>query len=269
MPGAVAFKPLAVGLATVTLAAALVGCSSSSRTSSGPSSSASDAASVSGTVVVFAAASLKTAFNSLTADFEREHPGVKVVPSYGGSDSLAAQIVQGAPVDVFASANEATMATVTKADDAQSPRDFAKNELEIAVPPGNPKHIEGLADLALPGVKVAQCAPAVPCGSATVKALEAAKVTVHPVTLEQDVTSVLTKVELDEVDAGFVYRTDVAGAGGKVEGVGFPEASQAVNTYPIAVVLTGKNSRAGQAFVDYVLSADGQQALQRAGFAKP
>ena len=255
----------------VAVLAALAGCSSSARTASGSSASGSlrQSASVSGTVVVFAAASLKTAFTQLATEFGHAHPGVKIVPSYGGSDSLAAQIVQGAPVDVFAAANTTTMATVTKAGDAPNPRDFAKNALEIAVAPGNPKHIATLADLAKPGVKLALCAASVPCGAASGKAFAAATVTAHPVTLEQDVTSVLTKVELGEVDAGLVYRTDVRSAGSKVTGVDFSEAAHAVNTYPIAVVTTGKNRHAAQAFVDYVLSAEGSQTLQAVGFEKP
>jgi molybdate transport system substrate-binding protein len=254
--------PMAVGrrslatLAIVGLVAA--GCSSSSRsaTANGPT----------GTVVVFAAASLKGTFTTLAQHFEAAHPGTKVVPSFGGSDSLAAQIVQGAPVDVFAAASTTTMGTVTKANDADAPVNFAKNVLEIAVAPGNPKRIASLADATKPDVKLALCAVAVPCGAAAQKALKAANLIAHPVTLEQDVTSVLTKVELGEVDAGVVYRTDVKAAGSKVQGVEFPEAAQAVNTYPIAVVKTGKNSVAANAFVQFVLSAAGQQVLQDAGF---
>lgn len=112
-----------------------------------------------GTLVVFAAASLKGAFTALAGDFERAHPGARVVTSFGGSDSLAAQIAQGAPVDVFASADTATMATVTRTGDAKAPAVFATNELEIAVQPGNPRHIGSLADAAAGGVKLALCAP--------------------------------------------------------------------------------------------------------------
>jgi len=202
----------------------------------------------------------------LAKQFEAAHPGVKVVLSFGGSDSLAAQITQGAPVDVFASANTSTMNTIVKANDAAAPSDFAKNSLQIAVPSGNPKDVQSLADVTKPGVKLALCAAAVPCGSAAVKAFAAAGLDAHPVTLEQDVASVLTKLELGEVDAGLVYRTDVKAAAGKVDGVDFPEASSAVNTYPIAQVTTGKNSHAGGAFVAFVLSAAGQRVLQAAGF---
>ncbi|MGH8889324.1 MAG: molybdate ABC transporter substrate-binding protein [Acidothermaceae bacterium] len=272
--------------AAAAIALGLTACGSSggsSRGSPGPPSdrivpptgsalsrSAEQLGGLKGTVVVFAAASLKGTFDTLAAAFERAHPGVQIVPSFGGSDTLAAQIVAGAPVDVFASANLATMSTASNSDDLQgAPSVFAKNALEIAVPAGNSKHITRLADLTKAGVKLAMCAPAVPCGAAAATAFRAAKLTPHPVTLEQDVTSVLTKVELGEVDAGLVYRTDVASAGSKVTGVSFPEAASAVNSYPIAVVTTGKNRAGGEAFEKYVLSAAGQQVLQAAGFAKP
>lgn len=250
-------------LCVLAVGALLAGCASSG---SKAATSSGGANTVSGTVVVFAAASLKPTFTELAKEFEAAHDGAKVVLSFGGSDSLAAQISQGAPVDVFASANTATMAAVVKANDAKTPTNFAKNALEIAVPPGNPKGITSLADLTKSGVKLALCAAAVPCGSAAAKAFAAADITPKPVTLEQDVTSVLTKVELGEVDAGMVYQTDVKSAGGKVDGVDFPEASEAVNTYPIAQVTTGKNPSAGEAFAAFVLSSAGQQVLRAAGF---
>jgi molybdate transport system substrate-binding protein len=247
----------------VVLAIALAACSSSKP-------SASPKTGLSGTVVVFAAASLKNTFTALATNFERANPGVKIVPSYGGSDTLAAQITQGAPVDVFAAASTATMATVSAAGDtAATPAVFAKNELEIAVSPGNPKKIGALADVARSDVKLAICAATVPCGVAAARAFAAAKLTLHPVTFEQDVTSVLTKVELGEVDAGIVYQTDVRSAGTKVLGVNFAEAASAINTYPIAVIKNAKNPTAAQAFVSYVISAAGQGVLRAAGFQKP
>ncbi len=257
----------------------LAACGSSKKTAS-PSSlvASSPAASVpagssaaaTGTVVVFAASSLTGTFTTLAKNFEQLNPGVKIVPSYGGSDTLAASITQDAPVDVFAAASTTTMATVTKAGDAVgTPQVFAKNELEIAVAPRNPDHIATLADLTKSGVKLALCAPTVPCGAAATKAFAAAKLTAHPVTLEQDVTSVLTKVELGEVDAGIVYQTDVKSAGSKVAGVNFAEAASAINTYPITVIKGAKNPTAAQAFVTYVLSPAGQQILQAAGFQQP
>lgn len=267
-------------VATVVVALGLAGCSSSKKASASPSSAATTPAtsaaaapttpSVSGTVVVFAASSLKATFTTLATNFEQANPGVKVVPSYGGSDTLAAQITQGAPVDVFAAASTTTIGTVTAAGDGDgTPQVFAKNELEIAVSPSNPDHIASLADLTKSRVKLAMCAAAVPCGVAATKAFAAAKLTPYPVTLEQDVASVLTKVELGEVDAGIVYQTDVKSAGSKVLGVNFAEAASAINTYPIVVVKTGKNAIAGQEFVNYVVSPAGQQILQAAGFQQP
>jgi molybdate transport system substrate-binding protein len=269
----------AVVVATVVVALGLAGCSSSKKAASSPSSAATTPTtaaaaiatpSVSGTVVVFAASSLKATFTTLATNFEQAHPGVKIVPSYGGSDTLAAQIVQGAPVDVFAAASTTTMGTVTKAGDGVgTPQVFAKNELEIAVAPGNPDNIANLADVTKSGVKLAICAATVPCGAAAAKAFAAAKLTPHPVTLEQQVSAVLTKLELGEVDAGIVYQTDVKSAGSKVLGVNFAEAASAINTYPIVVVKTGKNAVAGQEFVNYVVSPAAQQILQAAGFQQP
>jgi molybdate transport system substrate-binding protein len=286
----------AVLVTTVVVALGLTGCSSSKKaasstssaattpapsaatssgapaasTSAAASSAAPASATLSGTLVVFAASSLKATFTTLATNFEQANPGVKIVPSYGGSDTLAAQITQGAPVDVFAAASTTTMGTVTTAGDGVgTPQVFAKNELEIAVAPNNPEHIASLADVTKSGVKLALCAATVPCGAAAMKAFAAAKLTPHPVTLEQDVASVLTKVELGEVDAGIVYQTDVKSAGSKVVGVNFAEAASAINTYPIVGVKTGKNPTAGLAFMNYVVSPAGQQILQAAGFQQP
>ena len=264
---------LAAGIALVGVLGA-AGCSSSSKPAAASgSSSASASASgptLSGTVTVFAAASLNKVFATLGKNFEAAHPGVTVKFSFGGSDTLAAQITQGAPADVFAAASTTTMATVTKAgDNADTPTVFVKNELEIAVAPGNPLKIATLSDLTKSGVKVALCAATVPCGAAAQKALTAASVKLTPVTLEQDVTSALTKVELGSVDAAIVYHTDVAGSGGKVDGVDFAAASSAINTYPIAVLKDAPNPTAAQAFEAYVLSTTGESVLLNAGFLKP
>ncbi|WP_370063848.1 molybdate ABC transporter substrate-binding protein [Streptacidiphilus sp. MAP5-3] len=266
--------------AASTVALALVGlaaCSSSSSSSSAGSSSsasagasASSSAAVTGKITVFAAASLKDTFTTLAKEFEAAHPGTSVTFSFGGSDTLAASIVNGAPADVFASASTTTMQTVTaKGDNAGAPVDFAKNELEIAVAPGNPKQITSLAQLADPKYKVALCAKTVPCGAAAVKALAAADIKLTPVTLEQDVTSALTKVELGEVDAALVYQTDVKGADKKVTGVNFPQAAKAITTYPVVALKGSSNSATAQAFAAFVASAQGEQVLQAAGFQAP
>lgn len=264
---AVTSRPRWAAALALLAALSLVGACGSSGSGTAP---AGGGAELTGTVVVSAAASLTGAFDQIKADFTTLHPGVTVTISYGGSDTLAAQINQGAPVDVFASASDKTMALVVDAGSASGPAArFATNTLEIAVPKDNPARITGLADLARAGVKVALCAPTVPCGAASTKVLDAARLTVTPVTQEQDVKSVLTKVQLGEVDAGLVYRTDVLAGGGRITGIAFPEAAGAVTSYPIVMIAQAPNPVAAQALVDYVLSAAGQRVLAAAGFAAP
>ena len=263
----------AVALAAASCSSSSSSPSSASTTGSSATSSSAaspSAASLSGTVTVFAAASLTGTFTQLGKDFEAANPGVTVKFNFGGSDTLAASIVSGAPADVFAAASTTTMNTVTKAGDATStPTVFVKNQLEIAVPPGDPKGIKTLADLTKSGIKVALCATTVPCGSAAVKAEAAGSIKITPVTLETDVKSALTKVELGEVDAALVYQTDVKASGGKVQGVDFAEAAKAINTYPIVVLKGAPNAAAAQAFVAFVLSAHGHDVLSAAGFQNP
>lgn len=261
-------------LITTTITAAgllLAGCGSSTTTSPSALSSASrsGAAPVSGTVNVFAAASLKEAFTKLGQSFEAAHPGAKVVFSFGPSSGLATQIIQGAPGDVFASASTRNMDQVVTAGQAASPSDFAGNVMEIAVPARNPARITALSDLARSGVKVALCQPAVPCGVTAAKVFANARLTVNPVTQEVDVKAVLTKVSLGEVDAGVVYVTDLRAAGAKVKGIQIPTAVNASTEYPIATLTKAPNKATAQAFTDYVLSADGAGVLAAAGFAKP
>ncbi|WP_413760306.1 molybdate ABC transporter substrate-binding protein [Streptomyces sp. MMBL 11-3] len=250
---------------------ALSACSSSDGSSSSePDSSASSAGGPSGTVTVFAAASLKESFTTLGEKFEKEHPGTKVTFSFGGSDSLAASITGGAPADVFASASPKTMKIVTDAGGAAgTPATFVRNELEIATLPGNPDDVASLKDLTDPGLKVVLCAEEVPCGAAARTALDAADLKLTPVSYEQDVKAALTKVELKEADAAVVYKTDVHAAGDKVEGVEFPESADAVNDYPIARLKDARNADGAEAFIELVRSAEGQKVLTAAGFLKP
>lgn len=224
-----------------------------------------------GTVTVFAAASLTEPLTELGSRFETENPGTRIVLSFAASSALARQIDQGAPADVLATADQRTMATVTGAGNTDGDATvFARNQLVIAVPEGNPRHITGLAGLTAAGLKVAVCAPQVPCGAAARKALDTARVRLTPVTQEQDVKAALTKVTLGEVDAALVYRTDVRGkAAGAVDGIEFPESAQAVNAYPIAVLRRAPNKVAARAFLDYVLSATGRRVLSQAGFQTP
>jgi molybdate transport system substrate-binding protein len=260
---------LAAGAATALLALpALTACSSSSSSSAKAPGSAPGK--VGGTVTVFAAASLKESFTALGRTFQARYPGTKVVFDFGGSDTLAASITGGAPADVFAAASPATMKTVTAAGDAAgTPVTFARNQLEIATLPGNPDRIASLKDLTATRLKVALCAPAVPCGAAADKALTASHLKLTPVSYEQDVKAALTKVELKEVDAAVVYRTDVKAAGGKVTGVDFPESAEAINAYPVVALKDAPNAAGARAFVAFVESPAGRQALASAGFLNP
>ena len=265
-------------LAVVALAAvAVAGCSSGSSTSSASSpasasasaTSSSSSAAQAGTITVFAAASLMGTFTELGKQFEAAHPGDTVKFSFGASSALADQVISGAPADVFASASPKNMDQVVKAGDAASPQTFAKNTAEIAVPPSNPAHITSVASLTSSSVKVALCQPQVPCGVVAAEVFKNAKITVRPVTLQPDVKSVLTQVELGNVDAGMVYVTDVRAAGAKVTGVTIPASENASTLYPIATIKNSKNQSIAQAFVAYVLSSAGQQVLTAAGFEKP
>ncbi|MFD8432589.1 molybdate ABC transporter substrate-binding protein [Streptomyces coelicoflavus] len=251
---------------------ALSACSSSDEDAGGGSgaSSAGGPDKPSGTVNVFAAASLTESFTKLGKDFEEQHPGTKVVFNFGGSDSLAAGITSGAPADVFASASPRTMKVVTDADAAAgTPATFVRNRLEIATLPGNPDGISSLKDLTGDDLKVVLCDRTVPCGAAAQKALTAADLELTPVSYEEDVKSALNKVVLKEADAAVVYRTDVKAAGDKVEGVEFPESADAVNDYPITLLKDAPNADAGKAFIELVRSAEGRQVLTGAGFTAP
>jgi molybdate transport system substrate-binding protein len=259
---------LITGLVGVGLAGCGSGGSDSGSTGTASTSqSASASPSLSGDLTVFAAASLKDSFTDLGKQFEAAHPGVKVTFSFAASSALAAQITSGAPADVFASASTKNMDQVAAA--AAAPKVFAKNVMEIAVPPSNPGKVTGPNSLASPSVKTALCQPQVPCGATAAKVFTNAKITVKPVTLEPDVKAVLSKVQLGEVDAGVVYVTDVLAAGAKVKGVEIPADVNASTNYPIAALTKSANAKAASAFVDYVLSPTGGSVLTAAGFQKP
>lgn len=247
-----------VALASVVV---LAGCAASAPVGVGDE--------LSGTVTVLAAASLRDVFDDLADRFRSDHPDVEIVLGYGGSSGLAEQIISGAPADVFAAANPATMSTVSDAGLAVEPVVFATNTLQIAVPRGNPGNVAGIADLARPELAIALCDPTVPCGAAAVEVLDRAGVTASVDTLEEDVRAALTKVALGEVDAALVYRTDVIAAGGEVEAVEVPEASEVVNVYAISPLTEARNPEAARAFLDLVLSATGRTVLERAGFGAP
>jgi len=242
---------------------ALAGCGA-------PDGGGSGDGEVTGTVTVFAAASLTDVFTELGQQLEDQHPGLDVQFTFAGSSALATQLTQGAPADVFASADTDQMDVVTNNGIvSRAPALFATNTLEIAVPPGNPGGITGLADLADPARTIALCAAEVPCGAAAAQVFDAAGLTAAPDTLEQDVKAALTKVQLGEVDAALVYRTDVQAAGDTVQGIEFPEAAKAVNGYPICTLSDAPDPAGALAFVQLVVSAEGQRALTDAGFQLP
>lgn len=224
-----------------------------------------------GELVVYAAASLTAAFDDLATRFEELHPSLDVAPIvYDGSSTLATQLVEGAPADVFASADETTMATVAEASLLAGPAQlFASNTLVIALPPGNPGAVTSLSDLARPQVSVVLCAAAVPCGSASHRLLTAAGLSVTPVSEEQNVSAVLTKIVADEADAGLVYATDVVAAGTSVVSLVPAGAGEVVNHYPVASLAGADNPAAADAFVSFVLSPDGQAVLGTYGFTAP
>jgi molybdate transport system substrate-binding protein len=222
------------------------------------------------TLTVLAAASLTDAFTALEKQFEADHPGVDVKISFAGSSALVQQITNGAAADVFASADEKNMKKVTDAGLADgTPEVFATNQLRIAVPRDNPAGITSFADLARDGVTVVVCAPQVPCGSAAEKVEQATGVTLRPVSEEQDVKSVLTKVETGEADAGLVYVTDVNSAGDKVKGIAFPESGEAVNSYPVTVLKDAPQADLAKDFVNLVRGKEGKAALEKVGFVVP
>lgn len=247
-----------IGSAVLTGTALLVGCA--------PAEGGADA---DATVVVLAAASLTGAFTEIGAAFEQVNPDVEVIFSFGPSSGLAAQLIEGAPADVLATANEATMSMAIDAGAVGPASAFATNVLAIAVPVANPAGIVDLAGLAEPGVLVAVCEPKVPCGTAAAQVIADSGLPIRPVTYDIDVKSVLTKVILDEVDAGLVYATDVAAAGDDVLGIALPADVAVDVTYPIAVATqTNQPDLAGR-FRDFVLSASAQDALRQAGFGPP
>jgi molybdate transport system substrate-binding protein len=259
-------RRIAVPLIAFAAAGLLAGCGGSSAAQT---SAASGSASVTGTINVFAAASLQQAFTTLGTRFEAAHPGTEVVFNFGPSSGLAQQIGQGAPADVFASASTKNMDQAVSGGEAASPTNFVANTMAIAVPADNPAGIGTVADLARKGVKVALCQAQVPCGAAALEVLANAKVTLTPVTQEVDVKATLSKVRLGEVDAGVVYVTDLRAAGDKVRGIKIPDDVNASTTYPIATLTGSENAATAQAFVDYVRSTDGLAVLTAAGFAKP
>ena len=220
-------------------------------------------------MTVFAAASLADAFTGIGAEFERSHPGVEVEFAFDGSSALAAQIVEGAPADVFASADQANMAKVVNAGRADQPITFATNELAIITASGNPLGIAKLADLADPDLAVVICAVEVPCGNYADQLLNAAGVDLEPASYEQNVRGVASKVVEGEADAGIVYVTDVTAAGDAAASVAISGADELVATYPVAALTESDTPEAAAAFTDFLLTVTAQSILAEHGFGAP
>jgi molybdate transport system substrate-binding protein len=239
-------------------------------TSGGGASASPSVAPLTGTLSVFAAASLTASFNALGTSFQTANRGVTVKFNFAGTPTLVTQIEQGAPADVFASADTTNMTKLTTDGfTTGTSQVFARNQLEIVVAPGNPKGITRLADLAKPGLIYISEGPTVPAGKYALQALATAGVKVTPKSLETSVTAVISKIELGEADAGIVYTTDIQAAGSKVSGVPIPTADNVIATYPIVAVKGSTNLTVANAFVAYVLSATGQSTLATFGFLPP
>jgi molybdate transport system substrate-binding protein len=265
------FALLAAGSALVLSACASTKSATSATTTAPPATAGptTTAAPVTGTLSVFAASSLTGAFNTAKTTLTAASPSLSLTYNFAGSNALVAQIMQGAPADVFASADTKNMQTLVDAGLVGPPVTFVKNKLEIAVAPGNPKGITGMADLAKPGLSVVLEAVGVPAGDYTRQVLTGQNITVTPKSLETDVKSALAKVTSGEADATVVYVTDVTAAGSTVAGVVVPDSLQPAITYPIAVVKASKNPAGAQAFVNSAVSGDVQKALEAAGFLPP
>ena len=254
-------------LLSLVAALALAGCGGSDA-SGGGSGGSSDKET--GTLNVLAAASLTETFTSLAKDFEADHPGVTVKLAFDSSATLAEQVTQGAPADVLATADEATMQTVVDAGGTEgAPQLFATNHLQMVVPKDNPANIQQFSDLEKPGVKYVVCVDTAPCGKVAVKVLAATGIKAKPASEEVDVKAVLSKVELGEADAGLVYATDAVAGGDKVKPIDIPTSNENLNTYPIAALADAKKPGLAKEWVGLVTGTQGQQALADAGFGKP
>jgi len=219
------------------------------------------------TLTILAASSLTDVFDDLAEVYEQEHEGVEVRLTYDSSSTLAEQVIQGAPADILATADEGTMqGVVDEGLTALEPVVFARNMLTLVTPPDNPADIASIEDLNNPDVDWAVCVPGAPCGIASETVLGIVNVTSEPVTEEATVRDTLTKVTAGEVDAGLVYVSDAQAAGDDVQSIEVPEASQAINADVIAPLDDAADAELAQDWIDLVTSDEGQQALEGYGF---
>jgi molybdate transport system substrate-binding protein len=224
----------------------------------------------SGEITIFAASSLTESFDAMAKQFEKKDPDVSVKFDYDASSNLATQINQGAPADVFASADQDNLQKTIDSGAVTPPAVvFAKNRLEIAVEKGNPKKIKSLADLQKSGLVVVLCADQVPCGKYAAQSLAMAGVTINPSSKEENAKATLSKVSIGEADASIVYVTDVKASKGTTSGVKIADKQNVIATYPMGVVKESQNATAAKAWVQYVTSKDGQKTLRKFGFLPP
>jgi molybdate transport system substrate-binding protein len=220
------------------------------------------------TITVLAASSLTGTFTELGKKFEQEHSGVTVKFAFDSSATLAQQATDGAPADVLATADQATMDGAKSAQES-APQTFATNVMVLATPADNPGKVQQFSDLDKSSVQFVMCVPTAPCGKIGQALLDQDHVTGKPVSQEVDVKSVLAKLTEGEADAGIVYTTDAVAAGDQVTSVTIPGSDQELTTYPIVTLDQSDHSDLAQEFVDLVLGPTGQQVLQQAGFGKP
>jgi molybdate transport system substrate-binding protein len=221
-------------------------------------------------LLVSAAASLTDSFNGIALAYEADHPGVDVRLNLAGSSTLREQLLNGAPADVFASANRETMDPVVAAGLTDGEVFvFALNRLTIAVPAGNPARVAGLADFADSELLLGVCAEEVPCGTLAQAVLDRAGIAATVDTNEPDVRSLLTKIEADELDAGIVYVTDVVAAGAAVDAIAIPDDVNLATGYPIAVLRSATDLELARDFVEFVRSTEARAILARDGFELP
>lgn len=275
-----ALHPVRVLPVLIAFCLLLAACGGSSTTSSTPTSATPTASST--TLNVFAAASLTASFKTIATQYQAAHSSVKIVYNFNGSQLLAQQIINGAKADVFASADLANMKKVSDPGLVGTQSIFAKNRLAVVIPVSNPGHINSLKDLANKGIKIDVAAPSVPVGKYGLQVLDKmgksstygpayeSAVKANFVSEEENVTAVVNKVQLDEVDAGIVYRTDVtAVVASKVKLIDIPDQFNVIAQYPIAVVRSSTQATQAQAFVQYILSSDGQAVLTKYRFLPP